>query len=312
MTACAQIVCRTDAEGGDLDPVRAWTSVSNLRGTAHIIVLIHGYNDTEDEARGAYQAFCQLQAAIVRSGLDWTFGATVVEVFWPGDARWGIARPAYYPWALPVADKTAALLSDIVRDLCAFGHGELVLDLVAHSMGNRIALGLLSSLQRVSGLQVRRSIHMAAAVPTWRLEKTTDEFALGLSVETARGEATSLYSPADAVLAYAFPVGETADLPDEGFLPVALGHQQWTAGHSWVNLAQWSAYPAGHGDYWSGKPVNAQVTFALDLGAATPRIINAYDTPTAAELDERNLDTRTIPTRSVGNSIDAPECECGT
>lgn len=136
-----------------------------------------------------------------------------MHFFWPGDAQWGIARPAFYPWALALADKSAALLGDIIKDLANFAGGRLVVDVVAHSMGNRVALRSLSLAGNLPGLEVRRSIHMASAVPVGRLEDAADELARGLRNETATGKAASLYSSHDGVLAYAFPVGETADFP---------------------------------------------------------------------------------------------------
>src|SRR5205814_761323 len=143
----------------------------------------------------------------------------------------------------------------IVRDLCSFCHGELTVDLVSHSMGNRVTLRMLSLLQGIPGLHVRRSVHMASAVPIGRLETHLDELSRGLAVETGGGKAASFYSSGDDVLAYAFPLGETADFPQEGFLPVALGHKDWIAGHSWPNLDQRNASPAAHGQYWSGRAV---------------------------------------------------------
>ena len=305
----AQLVCRTADAGGDIDPLRAWLSVPDLRGKSHLIFLIHGYNDTVDDAQAAYASFRKLQAAKVAAGLDWTFGATLVEVFWPGDARWGIARPAFYPWALPLADKTAELLSEIVKDLCSYAGGELTIDLVCHSVGNRVAMRMLSLLGNPSNLVVRRAVHMAAAVPVGRLETQGDEFSRGLADETAVGKAASFYSSDDDVLAYAFPLGETADFPQEGVLPVALGHRDWPLGHSRPGMGQFDASPAGHGDYWFGDSVQTKVRDVLDLGVSGPAETPVHATPVAAALPARGLEARATQRRQTGQELyDASEC----
>lgn len=305
MTDTVQINCRSAPAGGDIDSLRAWLSVPGVRGKSHLIVLIHGYNDTFEDATTAYAAFCKLQESMVSEGLDWTFGATLVEVFWPGDARWGIVRPAFYPWALPVADKVAELLSEIVKDLCSFASGQLTLDLVSHSMGNRITFRLLSLLQGVDDLELRRSMHMASAVPVGRLEDQADELSHGLVVETANGKTESMYSHGDDVLAYAFPVGETADCTQEGVLPVALGHRDWISGNSKLNFAQWDASPSGHGQYWSGTRIQAEVREFLELSVTGSRVIQARETAVLSPSVETVPESRTLDTRSVGQDLTA-------
>ena len=305
MTSSVEITCRTADAGGDIDPLRAWFSIPTLRGRQHLIFLVHGYNDTVDEARDAYKSLDKFQTDLVQAGRDWTFGATLVHFFWPGDAQWGIARPAFYPWALALADKSAALLGDIIKDLANFAGGRLVVDVVAHSMGNRVALRSLSLAGNLPGLEVRRSIHMASAVPVGRLEDAADELARGLRNETATGKAASLYSSHDGVLAYAFPVGETADFPQEGVLPVALGHRDWPLGHTRENFSQWDAGPAGHGDYWFGRSAQVEVHEVLDLGVSGLKEIVERATPVAAALSTRDLASRTTASRGVGDEIAA-------
>ncbi len=299
MTAWADLSCRTADLGGDFNADVAWLGVPPLRGLSHLIVLIHGFNDPVDEARVAYQAFDRLQSAMVSPGLDWAFGATVVRYFWPGDANWGLLRPAFYAKALGRADDAGSLLADIVKDLSAHAPGVLTLDLVAHSMGNRAALRAMGLLQGVAGVHLRKVVHMAAAVPVGRLEQPKDELAQGLAMETAEGEATSLYSGDDKVLAYAFPVGETEDASEEGHWPVALGHRDWLQGHSVPRFNQSDASPAGHGDYWPGPAAQAQVRQALDLAVAGSRVLPERATPVASEPLTRELDTRTTATRQV-------------
>lgn len=302
MSAAVELNCRSADAGGTLDPLRAWLAVPALRGRRHLIVLIHGYNDTVDEARTAYAAFEALQAAQVAPGRDWTFGATQVQVFWPGDATWGLARPAFYPFALPLADRSAALLREIVVDLVVCSGGRLTLDVVAHSMGNRVALQMLGLLRGQAGLQVRRLMNLAAAVPVGRLQAPADTLAQGLGAACAGGRATSFYSADDAVLAYAFPVGETVAAAQEGVLPVALGHGNWTSGHP-AGLSQHDASPAGHGDYWSGLAVQAEVRERLDLAVSAPRRTPRRVASPRAAPPGRECERHTTAARRAGQAL---------
>jgi len=60
----------------------------------------------------------------------------------------------------------------------------------------------------------------------------------------------SLYSSSDKVLAYAFPIGQTAAPGPEGFFPTALGHELWADSETPVKLTQQEDPGADHSDYW--------------------------------------------------------------
>ncbi len=288
MTARAQLNLRAENDYGKLDRQRAWAQVDHLRGKPHLILLIHGYNAPVDKASASYNRFCELQSQLVPNGLDWTFGATVVEVYWPGDAEWGIASPAFYPWAIPLADASAQVLGEILIALSHTCSG-LIVDIVAHSMGNRVALQTAATVLG-AGLQIRRCVHMAAAV---RVDPVT-LLANGLAVETADGKAESFYSAGDYVLAYAFPVGETAADPSSGLFPTALGHENWVMGRSVPNVTQWNADPAGHGDYWPGvRELQTEINATLDLSVTSARGIAGRTTPTVPPIEARQTPTRT-------------------
>jgi hypothetical protein len=293
-----EISCREQDEGGSLDPLKAWLSVRDLRGSTHVMLLIHGYNNTVDEARESYKAFLDDGAG----SPDWTFGAMVVKVFWPGDAAWGIARPLFYPWALPAADRTAELLAEIVKDLCAHCAVPLTLDIAAHSMGNRVALRMQSLLDG-QNLHIRRVVHMAAAVPTHRLQTSGDELRKGLMLESSSGKVLSMYSENDFVLAIAFPLGETAAFPTEGVLPVALGHEWWAGSSGIADFEQRDANPAGHSDYWRSTDTKKSARAALELGPAAPRSTafrNACERTSDASTVERPRGTMV---RVAGSSL---------
>lgn len=307
MTQRFELWCRTACVGGKVDESSARNDAAKLRGQRHLLFAIHGYNDTACEASQAYDKFCARQSALVTAGQDWTFGTPMVEVHWPGDADWGFLRALYYPEALKAADQTAALLSNIIRDLLTYAGGELTVDFVTHSMGARVALGAISALRGTQGLLIRRCVHMAAAVPVRRLEAATDVLRLGLLEEMRLGKSASFHSSGDDVLAYAFPAGESLDAHQEGFMPVALGHREWVALPTLSNLKQFDASPAGHGDYWGGvDELENEVRTSLEFtvaGSAVPPTRNA--SPPRA-IDTRAAETRDMPARATG----APNLNC--
>ncbi|MDY0746440.1 alpha/beta hydrolase [Paucibacter sp. R3-3] len=299
-TRFVELNFRADPEGGDIDPLKPVGRLDELSHAQHLILLIHGYNNTEDEARESYNAFMGRQAALVPDGIDWAFGATVVGVLWPGDARWGIARPAFYPWALPVADAMAGYLAALVRGVAQNGVG-LALDVVAHSLGNRLLLELLQQLRGSDGLTIRSVLHMAAAVPTDRLDTDGDELRLGVLAETALGRATSIHSARDSVLSIWFPLGETIDVRTEGLLPTALGHQTWGGGGLLSGFRQQAQDDLRHQDYWSGLDA-ALVHEALNSPVAIARSVS---TRTTARRDTDSVapdEARATPSRDTGES----------
>jgi len=80
---------------------------------------------------------------------------------------------------------------------------------------------------------------MAGAVPTFMLEPRPDKQKLRDAIDTVLTDAgLSLYSSNDKVLAYAFPLGQTAAPGSEGFFPTALGHEFWADAAAPVKFTQ--------------------------------------------------------------------------
>ena len=309
MTDRFRLWCRSACEGGDLDRLSAWIDALQLRGRPHLLFAVHGYNNTACEARDSYDRFCARQSVKSVRGDDWTFGAPVVEVYWPGDARWGMLRALFYPKALTVADQTSDLLNSIIRDLIQYANGRLTVDFVTHSMGARVVLGTVSKLQGVPGLYVRRCVHMAAAIPVHRLDDLSDEFRQGLNEEARLGKVASFYSTSDDVLAYAFPAGESLHAGSEGVLPVALGHAQWIAHNAVSSLQQFDAQPAGHSNYWNGvDTLEDQVRTSLAFPTTGSAVLPSRATSPARQLQSRGTDQRSTVSRNTGTQ--RIDCTC--
>ena len=245
----------------------------------HIVLLIHGYNNDEQEAQTAYRGFDRMQRELGRIPDEQPVAdGRVVEVFWPGDGNWGIVSFLYYMASIDKAVATSELLAAALRT-AADERGFLNVDIVAHSMGCRLTLETVKRLEAVPNLRVRRVVFMAAAVATETLKEVPDDHGLRRAYDRVIAEgAVSLYSPADLVLSVAFPLGQTLAPGDEGFMPAALGHDLWLGEEVPLNLRyrQSENRGAGHSDYWGwreetrdeqGRFANARIRHFLNLGA---------------------------------------------
>ncbi|HQS57604.1 MAG: hypothetical protein B7Y56_08975 [Gallionellales bacterium 35-53-114] len=283
--------------------------VHTLNNAQHLVVLIHGYNNDAQAAKDAYEGFHARQRELdvnARYGI----GRTFVELYWPGDAAWGFASFLFYMGSIGRAIKTAGRLADYL----ALNFGEQVrIDIVAHSMGCRLATELLRALASKSfAPEITRIVFMAGALPTFMLERRTPARRLrGPFDKVLRDGAHSLYSTSDRVLALAFPAGQSLAPGEEGFLPVALGHERWVDATEPVHLSQQGNDDAGHGDYWGwnsrprslacARNAAQSVRGYLQFPSAGSRIVNARsmvesEIPGARVCDaKREIIARNIP-----------------
>jgi hypothetical protein len=305
---------RHERSGGDIDIALANQQAVALRGHAHLILLIHGYNNDAHDADQAYQSFCAREQLLVGAGRDWAPGAVLVRVYWPGDARWWIASPLYYPFAIPRALTIGQEIARILVELAQYAGDILTVDCVAHSLGNRVLLHCLTTLGLNPAIWIRRVVHMAAAVPVSTLETTASIELLraGLLNECVNpARAVSLFSGHDTVLALAFPPGETVADTYGGGVPVALGHGHWDDGDQVINLTQLQAAGAQHSSYWGAEKGNSPelerwlretINTNLDLSNAAARgtataLIASRGTAAARDMAGRSLDSRELPAR---------------
>ena len=255
-----------------------------------LVLLIHGFNNDYAAGRAAYQGFFDTQRTL--AGLprnrplagDRVFG----EVFWPGDADWGLFSFAFYMQSIHRAEASAAALADALRRIAARMPSTLRVDVVAHSMGCRLTLELLKLLAGTVRIEVQRIVTMAAAVPLFMLEDPDQSQGLRRGydrmMDPRQDKALSLYSPADVVLHYAFPPGQT--LAGEGLFPTELGRDRWVSLNVMTNLTQEEVRGANHSDYWGwepgaqkqliGRDANGRVQSFLGLDRARPLAPAAY------------------------------------
>lgn len=279
-----------DADANSVDKLTMDLLAAPSRG---LVLLIHGFNNTYTDSCTAYDGFFATQRSL--SGLpenrplasDRIFG----EVFWPGDAGWGVFSFAFYMESIKRAEDSAAALARALRAITARLPSKLHVDIVAHSMGCRLSLELLKQLSSMDNIEVRRIATMAAAVPLFMLDDPNQSQGLRRSydrmLDPRQDKSLSLYSAFDDVLSYAFPIGQT--LAGEGMFPTALGHALWVSPAVMANLAQQEVRGANHSDYWGwepgakkqqiGRDANSRVQGFLDFDHTQPINPAAY-TPT--------------------------------
>jgi pimeloyl-ACP methyl ester carboxylesterase len=277
---------REDAVGGEVSARPKISDEPAIKQARHLVLLIHGYNNDTQAAKDAYEGFHARQR-----GLDadarYGIGRTFIEVYWPGDAAWGFASFLFYMGSIKRALKTAGQLADYL----AGNIGNLVrIDIVAHSMGCRLATELLRALKdQPTTPQVERIVFMAGAIPTFMLEQRSPSRRLRPSYDRVlRAGARSLYSGADMVLALAFPAGQSLAPGEEGFLPAALGHARWTDPTIPNNLDQQENPGAGHGDYW-GWNTRSQPLQCATIAAQNVRSYLQFPSTGSRTISERPL-----------------------
>ena len=128
------ISLRNDDVGGPVLPQPKVTGKSELCAAHHLVLLVHGYNNNLREATDAYDGFHARQHE-----LDpverYNFGFNFAELYWPGDADWGIASFLFYMQSIDRARESAEVLGRYLAQ--CFPNGPVRIDIVAHSMGCR-------------------------------------------------------------------------------------------------------------------------------------------------------------------------------
>jgi len=281
--------------GGEVVAPPAANPENVLNLTWRLVLLIHGYNNDLQAGREAYEGFRQVQRRL--ASLDEDQPITVdqlVDIYWPGDANWGIASPLYYPWSIAKAKEAAAVLAESLKR-AATENGFKQIDIIAHSMGGRLTLELIKHLVLEVSVSVRRVVFMAGALPTFMLDPD-DGHQLRVAYDAKVQEgSTSLFSPDDMVLALAFPLGQTIAGTGEGWFPTALGHNVWRSHLAPSNLTQYQIHGAGHSDYWGwnketldqAEEANQYVRAFLQFNPPGPRAIASRQVAVRQGTEER-------------------------
>jgi Alpha/beta hydrolase of unknown function (DUF900) len=273
--------------GGSVVGAYYGTDSEWLDGKGAALLLVHGYNNSREAARGSFDVFVSdLENAGPRTSLPWP----VFGVQWPGDEPNPILSAASYPLKIGVAAESANRIADLLRGTFGPGGAPLILYVVSHSLGGRLVVDLLARLlaaREQFNIVVNRVTLMAAAVPVGHVDIDGDLRA-GIDVT---GGVCVLHSKGDLVLHYAFPIGQTAGF--DGFFPTAVGRfgdpsNAWAKNRPMAHARK--AY--GHSSYWPGAESASEV--AAFFGCAVPAT-----TPTASIVDSSLPEPNTITERST-------------
>lgn len=309
---------RRDAVGGpvqDIDGEEAGAIRQALHGGTGkgLVLLVHGYNNNREQACEAYEGFFarQKEIACLGPGRPLADNKLFVEVYWAGDAKWGVASFLFYMGAVTNAKDTGVHFARLLRQLAERAE-PLEVQVIGHSLGCRVIFEVLRHLAGASKLRVTHVAFMAGAVPLSLLEDPGDQaclrHAFDAAMRNSQGAARSLFSPDDVVLTGAFPLGQSLAKGPEGVMPVALGRDFWQALVEPQRFTQYQVHGANHSDYWgwnARKMAQAQdaqrqvheflgFNFGGERGTAA-RETGSRDIEGREETATRSVQTRPLP-----------------
>ena len=200
--AIGEVVLEDPSTAGDRDLTEA-DYLAELAGRK-VLLLVHGYNNTEDAVNLAYARIERASQKLLRTRYD-----TITGYTWPGGAI-GLA----YPVARSRANTAGPRLAGWIRKIARVAGS---LDIMSHSLGARVALKALGA---IPAGKVRNLYLLAAAVDNESIEKGEEFFDATRRCETVM----VMHSRHDRTLARWYRIGD-ALLPWQWFdlLDVALG-----------------------------------------------------------------------------------------
>ena len=259
------ISARTADAGGSVSSAITPTNFSPR--ASRLVILIHGYNVNRFNGEKGFNAFGQLLQN--RGVPEISVLGQVIGFLWPGDENIKAIAGLFYPFKMGAARDSGAVLSNFILRLRGPGGAPMQVILVAHSLGNRVGLEMITDLLAQSNRswgRVEGFCLMAAAVIVGMVENGGR-----LSPAAKNLRTRTMFSKADKVLHWAFPPGETA--AGEGLFPQAVGR----FGNP---VAVWSdrfdLQPYDHGNYFPGLQSGLKIDdrsaqyVAQFLGASVP------------------------------------------
>jgi pimeloyl-ACP methyl ester carboxylesterase len=204
------------------------------------VLLVPGYNKTEEEANEALGVFRSFLAALTYE-ID---PEAVIVCSWPGDWEVPFVRGLAYPFVFGKVEASAQTLHEAIdkwfkSTLCP---KELII--VAHSLGCRLVLEMLARMAaagRPETLKRLKIVMMAAAVPVDMVMSKIGHAPAAPDVRAV------LYSESDQILYWAFPPGQAA--AERGWSREAAGLHGRPLQDAWTSRKQMPMFD--HGDYWS-------------------------------------------------------------
>ncbi len=293
-----ELTVRDQPIGGSvLGPVR-WRGRVSPFECDKLIILIHGFNVSQQDATDGFTAFLRQLQIQLGPGPSaelppvWAF-------YWPGDHENRIASKATYFARVPVAQLAGQLLGELLARLSS----KKKVILIGHSLGCRVLLEALAHLAdarettRDVGAEVSFACLLAAAVPTGRCAGDQEPY----SLKVIPNVIYSLNSRNDYILRWFFPRGQRILGEDKG---EAVGLHGGPA-LRWVDPRNTGLF---HGSYW--KKSKSVALVARMIEPALPRLQPIRPLPVEEPPEPRRLDSRQPPRRAVGDDLNAAWIPC--
>jgi len=267
MPEVGELSARTLPAGGQVaGSVRVESGSVSPYGHRQIVVLIHGYANNQAAASGSFQA-CIDNLQKLPAPANTNIPSPIFKFYWPGDTQIRIFSELSYPTEIQPAVESGQRLAEFLGTLTGPDDTPTEIHLIAHSLGNRVALEMLKTFDATNQHVIFRSISMmAAAVPVSMVKNGGNLWNSWVIVKRSQ----ALCSISDQVLHLAFPAGETAAL--EGFFPEAIGRFGNPPG-TWNKNLPMSDY--GHGSYWPNAATAFFLASFLEMPINPPLVANA-------------------------------------
>lgn len=263
-------------------------------GRRSLVLLIHGYANSQASALGSYRA-CISNLETIASQANSNLLSPIFEFYWPGDVNIPVINELSYPWEIKPAVESGGKLAEFLQGLAGPGGTPVELHFISHSLGGRVVLETMKQfLAATKSLVIVRSMSlMAAAVPVRMAENAQQLRNAALLPEKRQ----VLFSSSDLVLMVAFRLGETAAF--EGFFPEAVG----SFGHPTGLWQQpWNLKGYEHWNYWPSAVAATYLANYLQVPVAVPpppNMIAENAGPVMRALPSTDTPSRTLTSRSL-------------
>lgn len=265
-------------------------------GKRNFVLLVHGYANSQPVASKSFDKCIQNMEELARDA-NTILPSAIFKFYWPGDTRLPVVSQLSYPWEIGPAVSSAAKLADYLKGVAGPGGTGTQIHLVAHSLGSRLILEMLSHFLSGDGSVRFASMSlMAAAVPVRRVKNSHQ--LLRASTVPDKDKRQVLCSSTDLVLMIAFRMGET--FAREGIFPEAVG----SYGHPDELWQKQKMDGYGHSDYWPSRLAALHLcrVLGIPVAHATPEngipareVASPRDLPVRQQPENSGPQARSLP-----------------
>ena len=265
-----------------------------MSGCRHVLVLVHGFNNSQEKAEESYALFySRLEGHFRRSNLA---PDAVAFFHWPGNyamARFDAA--AWYHVDIERARESAKLFAEY---LSGFDDPEsLRVTLVGHSLGCRLILLTLKNLRGPRIPKIDIVSLMAPAIPVDLLSQLNDpdleDDDLSLTVQAPR-RILKFFSKRDWALSAGFPLGQQAAYQRK----IEKRHYREAVGLNGSPASVGIPFETnnGHSDYWGDVRTTNELGRLLDPAFHSlpqPHRISGWVMESAQPIESHRISDRT-------------------